>query len=207
MKVSFLFCSILLLAAINTSEAQAIGPLRALNGNDWNEWDHDKRLAFVIGFMSGSNWVATNSLFPESLFPSETVRQGAKAMWDEVTKEVGQAISDPKTPSTQKYTAMQVLLYSMGDSYKKNDLYNRAIINFSNVDIARGLDQFYLDHQNVKVLIGNAVYLVQKKLKGVTTQEINELLPYIRGEKEIPPGWVIPVYDKNGKFIRVIEFP
>ena len=128
-------------------------------------------------------------------------------MWDEVTKEVGQAISDPKTPSTQKYTAMQVLLYSMVDSYKKNDLYNRAIINFSNVDIARGLDQFYLDHQNVKVLIGNAVYLVQKKLKGVTTQEINELLPYIRGEKEIPPGWVIPVYDKNGKFIRVIEFP
>jgi hypothetical protein len=207
MKVSFLFCSILLLVAINASEAQPIGSLRALNGNDWNEWDHDKRLAFVVGFMSGSNWVATNSLFPESLFPNETVRQGAKAMWDEVTKEVGQAISDAKTPSTKKYTAMQVLLYSMVDSYKKNDLYNRAIINFPNVDIARGLDQFYLDHHNVKVLISNAVYLVQKKLKGVTTQEINELLPYLRGEKEIPPGWVIPVYDKDGKFVRVIEFP
>ncbi len=87
MKSFFFVCFILFLAAINVSEAQPIGSLRMLNGNDWNKWDHDKRLAFVAGFIYGSDWVATNSLFPDSLFPNETVRQGAKVIWDQVTKE------------------------------------------------------------------------------------------------------------------------
>jgi hypothetical protein len=207
MKNFFFVCSILFLAAINVSEAQPIGSLRILNGNDWNKWDHDKRLAFVDGFIYGSDWVSTNSLLPDSLFPNETVRQGAKVIWDEVTKEAGQAISDQKTSSAKKYSAMEVLLYSMFDSYKKNDLFNKAIIKAPNTDIVRGLNQFYLAHDNVNVLISNAIYLVQKKLKGAPTEDINELLPYLRGEKEIPPGWIIPVYDKNGKLIRIIEFP
>jgi hypothetical protein len=207
MKTFLLLCSILFFAAVNVSEAQPIGSLRILNGNDWNKWDHDKRLAFVAGFMCGSDWVATNSLFSDSLFPNETVRHRAKAIWDEVTNEVGQAISDPKTLSTKKYTSMEVILYSMVDSYKKNDSYNKAIIKLPNTEIVRGLNQFYLDHDNVKVLISNATYLVQKKLKGAPVEDINILLPYLRGEKEIPPGWIVPVYDKKGKFVRVVEFP
>ncbi|MBU3979979.1 MAG: hypothetical protein KKG97_01450 [Proteobacteria bacterium] len=208
MKSFFFVCSILFLAAVNISQAQPADSLRTLNGNDWNKWHHDKKLAFVTGFMCGSDWVATNSLFPDYLFfPNETVRQGAKLIWDQVTKEAGQAISGPNTSSANKYTAMDVLLYSMFDSYMNNDLYNKAIIKAPNTDIVRGLNQFYLDNDNVKVLISNAIYLVQKKLKGATTEDINELLPYLRGEKEIPPGWIIPVYDKNGKFVRIIEFP
>lgn len=204
MQSFFFLCSILFLAAVNVSEGQS---LRILNGNDWNKWDHNNRLVFVTGFICGSDWVATNSLFPDSVFPNEIVRQRAKTIWDEVVKEGGQAISDPKTSPTKKYTSMEVLLYSMFDSYKKNDLYDKAIIKVPNTDIVRGLNQFYLDHDNVKVLISNAIYLVQKKLKGAPTEDINELLPYLRGEKEIPPGWIIPVYDKNGKFVRIIEFP
>lgn len=207
MKRFFFVCSILFLAAVNISQAQPVGSLRTLTGNDWNKWHNDKKLAFVTGFMCGSDWVATNSLFPDSLFPNETVRQRAKSTWNQVTKEAGQAISDPKTSSVNKYNVMDVLLYSMFDSYKKNDLYNKAIIKAPNTDIVRGLNQFYLDHDNIKVLISNAIYLVQKKLKGVPTEDVNKLLPYLRGEKVIPPGWIIPVYDKNGKFIKIIEFP
>ncbi len=207
MKTLLLLCSIMILAAVNVSQAQSVSSSRILNGNDWNIWDLEKKLSFVTGFMCGSDWVASNSLFPDSLFPNETVRQGAKVIWDQVTKEAGQAISDQKTSSAKKYNAMEVLLYSMFDSYKKNDLYNKAIIKAPNTDIVRGLNQFYLDHDNMKVLISNAIYLVQKRLKGAPTEDINELLPYLRGEKEIPPGWIIPVYDKNSKLIRIIEFP
>ncbi len=207
MKRFFFVCSILFLAAVNISQAQPVGSLRTLTGNDWNKWHNDKKLAFVTGFMCGSDWVATNSLFPDSLFPNETVRQRAKTIWDQVTKEAGQAISDQKTSSAKKYTSMDILLYSMFDSYKKNDLYNRAIIKSPNTEIVCGLNQFYLDRENIKVLISNAIYLIQKKLKGAPTEDINKLLPYLRGEKEIPPYWIIPVYDKNGKFIRIIEFP
>jgi hypothetical protein len=172
-----------------------------------------KKLGFIDGFICGSDWVATNSLFPDSVFfPSDnkgnTIRQGAKAVWDQVTSEAGQSISSQRASSEKKYTATEILLYSMFDAYKKNDLYNRAIIKTADTEIVRGLNQFYLDQANGKVLLSNAVYLVKKKLNGAPIEDIDELLPYLRGEKENRLGWgIYPVYDKSGKVVRVIELP
>lgn len=213
MKMIFLFSSILFLVAVNVGAAEPIGALRILSGNDWNKWDHEKKLGFIDGFMCGSDWVATNSLFPDSdFFPhdrkGDTIRQGAKAIWEQVTNEAGQSMSNQRTQIERKYTSMEVLLYSMYDSYKKNELYNKAIIKTPNTEIVSGMNQFYIDPANAKVLISNAVYLVKKKLNGAPTDDINELLPYLRGEKENRGGWgIFPVYDKNGKVVRVIEFP
>ena len=85
--------------------------------------------------------------------------------------------------------------------------YNKAIIKSSNYDIAGGLNQFYSDRDNLIVAISNAIYFVQKKLTGTSIEDLNVLLPYLRGEKEIPAGWIIPIYDENGNFIKIIEFP
>ena len=96
----------------------------------------------------------------------------------------------------------------MFDTYKKNDLYDRAIIKIADTEIVQGLNQFYLDQANAKVLLSDAVYLVKKKLNGASIADVNELLPYLRGEKENRLGWgIFPVYDKTGKIIRLIEFP
>lgn len=213
MKMTFLFCSILFLVAVSVSAGEPIGALRILSGNDWNKWDHQTKLGFIDGFMCGSGWVATNSLFPDSdFFPSDkkgdTIRHGAKGLWEQITNEAGQSMSNQRASLERKYTSMEVLLYSMYDSYKKNDLYNKAIIKTPNTEIVNGLNQFYVDQANAKVLISNAVYIVKKKLNGAPTEDINELLPYLRGEKENRGGWgIFPVYDKNGKVVRVIEFP
>ena len=211
--MKILFCSLLFLVAMNVGATEPIGALRILSGNDWNKWDHDKKLGFIDGFTSGSDWVATNSLFPDSAFfpnnkKGDALRQGAKAIWEQITNEAGQSISNQRASSEKKYTATEILLYSMYDSYKKNDLYNKAIIKTPNAEMVSGLNQFYIDQANAKVLISNAVYLVKKKLSGAPTEDINELLPYLRGEKENQGGWgIFPVYDKNGKVVRVIEFP
>lgn len=213
MKATVLCCLFLFFVAVNVGATEPIGSLRVLDGNDWKNWDHEKKLGFIDGFISGSDWVATNSLFPDSVFfPNDekgrTIRQGAKTIWDQVTNDAGQSISNKRASSEKKYTATEILLYSMYDSYKKNDLYNKAIIKTPNTEIVSGLNQFYVDQANEKVLITNAVYLVKKKLNGAPTEDINELLPYLRGEKENRGGWgVFPVYDKNGKVVRVIEFP
>lgn len=211
--MKLLFCSFLLFVSVSVVAAEPIASLRVLNGNDWKNWDHEKRLGFIDGFISGSDWVAMNSLFPDSdFFPNDekgrTIRQGAQALWDQVTNEAGQSILNKRASSEKKYTATEVLLYSMYDSYKKNDLYNKAIIKTLDAVIVNGLNQFYLDRANAKVLISNAVYLVKKQLNGAPAEDINELLPYLRGEKENRGGWgIFPVYDKNGKVVRVIEFP
>jgi len=51
--------------------------VQMLAGGDWNHWHNDKKIEFVDGFISGSHWVASNSMFPESMFSDETVRAGA----------------------------------------------------------------------------------------------------------------------------------
>lgn len=191
---------------IGNGFAQSSKTIETLNGTDWIKWKKETKVAFVTGFISGSEWMAINSLFPKSLFPNEQSFSKAEIIWNKVTEESGKAISDPKT-SLSKFNALEVLLFSMYDAYKKNDLFNRAIIRVSNTDIVEGLEQFYNNSKNSQVLISNAIYLICKKLKGAPKEDIDELLPYLRGEKEIPLGWIIPVYDKNGKFIRIIEFP
>lgn len=197
---------VLILLLVNLCSAESAGSVRLLNGNNWISWNHDQKLAFISGFIGGSDWVASNSLFSEALFPNDSVRKKSKAIWEEITDVANKAISSPKTQVSQKYTAIDVLMYSMYDAYKKNDSYQKAIIKVSDTDIVNGLNQLYSSNENLKIIISNATYLVQKKLKGASVDDINILLPYLRGEKEVPPGWIIPVY-KNGKFIKIIEFP
>ena len=197
---------VLFLLLVNLSSAESVSSVRLLNGYNWNSWNHDKKLAFVAGFITGSDWVASNSFFSESLFPNDIVRQKSKAIWEEVTDEAGKVISIPKTQLSQKYSAIDVMMYSMYDSYQKNDSYQKAIIMVSDTDIVKGLDQLYSTRENLKILVSNGIYLIHKKLKGTSDDDINILLPYLRGEKEVPLGWIIPVYE-NGKFIKIIEFP
>ena len=189
---------------VNLCSAESAGSIRLVNGYNWTSWNHDQKLAFIAGFVAGSDWVATNSLFPESLLPNDGLRQRSKAIWEAVT---GEAKKDFSTPKAQKYSAAEVFLYSMYDSYKKNDDYQRAIIKVSVTDMVNGLNQLYSEPKNLKILVSNATYLFHKKLKGASSDDINILLPYLRGDKEVPVGWMIPVYDKNGKLIKIIEFP
>jgi len=204
MTTVLLLCFIIVLAPLNMSQSQSVSSLRIFNGKDWNKWNHEKKVSFIVGFMCGSDWVASNSIVPDSLFPDKGVHQRAKVIWNEVVNEVERVTPDPKTPSVKKYSATDVFLFSMFDSYKKNDLYNKAIIKVSSTDIVSALNLFYSDPSNLKVVISNAVYLIHRKLKGAPSEDINILLPYLRGEKKFPPGWIIPVYDKNGKFVKII---
>ena len=181
--------------------------LEILAGRDWNQWQNDRKVVFIDGFISGSHWVASNSMFPESMFSDETVRAGAQILWEKATAEFGKAIDNPKLQLPRQYTAKDIMAYGMFDSYKKNELYERAIIKVPTETIVSRLNQLYADSANLKVPISGAVYLAKKITDGASKDDVNTILPYLRGDKPIPPGWIIPVYDKTGKYIRVIEFP
>jgi len=89
-KLPFLLGPIVLfLLLINLSSAKFAGSVRLLNGNNWTSWSHDEKLAFMGGFISDGDWVASNSLFSEALFPNEGFRQRSKALWEEATSEAG----------------------------------------------------------------------------------------------------------------------
>jgi hypothetical protein len=181
--------------------------VRMLAGRDWNQWHNDKKVIFVDGFISGSHWVASNSMFPESMFSDETVRAGAQILWEKATAEFGKAIDNPKLQMPRQYTAKDIMVYGMFDSYKKNELYERAIIKVPTEMIVSRLNQLYADSAYLKVPISGAIYLAKKITDGASKDDVNTILPYLRGDKPIPPGWIIPVYDKTGKYIKVIEFP
>ncbi|MBI3806518.1 MAG: hypothetical protein HY281_03240 [Nitrospirae bacterium] len=66
--------------------------LEMLAGRDWNQRQNDRKVVFIDGFISGSHWVASNSMFPASMFSDETVRAGAQILWEKATAEFGKAI-------------------------------------------------------------------------------------------------------------------
>ena len=115
--------------------------VQMLAGGDWNQWHNDKKIKFVDGFISGSYWVASNSMFPESMFSDETVRAGVQILWEKVTAELGKAIDNPKLQLPRQYTAKDIMAYSMFDSYKKNELYERTIIKVPTETIVSRLNQ------------------------------------------------------------------
>ncbi len=181
--------------------------VQMLAGGDWNQWHNDKKVKFVDGFISGSHWVASNSMFPESMFSDETVRTGAQILWEKATAEFGKAIDNPKLQLPRQYTAKDIMASGMFDSYKKNELYERTIIKVPTETIISRLNQLYADSANLKVPISGAIYLAKKITDGASKDDVITILPYLRGDKPVPPGWIIPVYDKTGKYIKVIEFP
>jgi len=203
----YLLTCIVLFVISSTGLAQPAVSDQIPAGRDWNQWHHDKKVAFVDGFISGSHWVASNSMFPESMFADENVRTGAQLLWEKATAEFGKAIENPKAEMPRQYTAKDSMLYAMFDGYKKNELYRRAIISAPTQMIVGHLNQLYADWANLKVPLSGAIYLAKKITDGASRDDVNTLLPYLRGDKPVPPGWIIPVYDKTGKYIKVIEFP
>jgi hypothetical protein len=190
-----------------TGLAQPDVPAQELAGGDWNQWHNDKKLVFVDGFISGSRWVASNSILPASMFPNEVVRAGAQTIWEKTTEELKKAVANPKTQLLRQYNASDMMMYAMFDDYMKNTLYERAIIKVPTQTIVGHLNQLYANSANLNVPLSGAIYLAKKITEGASKDDVNTLLPYLRGDKPVPPGWIIPVYDKAGKFTKVIEFP
>lgn len=203
----YLLAWTVLLVVARTGFAQPGGSAQVLAGGEWNQWHNDKKVAFVDGFISGSHWVASNSILPASVFPNGPVRTGAQILWEKATDEFGKAIANPKTQMPRQYTANDMMLYALFDGYKKNALYERAIIKVPTHAIVGRLNQLYGDSANLKVTISDAIYLAKKITEGASKDDVNTLLPYLRGDKPVPSGWIIPVYDKSGKYVKVIEFP
>ena len=102
-----LWLIVLFLLLVNPCSAESASSIRLVNGYNWTSWNYDQKLAFISGLIAGSDWVATNSLFSESLFPNDDVRRKSQAIWEEVTDEVKKDFS---TPKGQKYTAVDILL-------------------------------------------------------------------------------------------------
>ena len=203
----YLLAWTVLLVISGTVLAQPGTPAQMLAGGDWKQWHNDKKVVFVDGFISGSHWVASNSILPVSMFPNETVRTGAQRLWEKATDEVIKAIANPKTQLPRQYTANDIMWYVRFEGYKKNTLYERAIIKVPTQTIVGHLNQLYADSANLKVPLSGAIYLAKKITDGASKDDVNTLLPYLRGDKPVPPAWIIPVYDKAGKYIKVIEFP
>jgi hypothetical protein len=176
-------------------------------GADWSKWTPDRKNQFLEGFIVGSRWVASNAILPASIFPDEQIKTKAKEDWEQATKEFISATNDPKIEFPAKYNAGNVMLIMTYDAFKKNPTFERAIITNSTQALVSRLDELFKDRDNRKIQIADAVYLAKKMLEGLSTADAKVLLPYLRGEKRMPDGAMVPVYDARGKFVKAIEFP
>jgi len=193
--------AILFLFAIVSTSAAA-----EWTGTDWNGWTKERKVMFLDGFVAGSHWVASNSIAP-FFIPDETIRDYARKLWEQSNAEYSRATENPKQKFPPKYNAGEVMLIMMYDSYQKNPLFERTIITNPVQQISDRLDTIFREPRNQKIAVSNAIYLAKKIIGGLPVEDMNILLPYLRGEKPAPFFGIIPVYDSNKKFVKAIEFP
>jgi hypothetical protein len=56
------------------------------------------------------------------------------------------------------------------------------IVGITNDQIVDGLNKFYEDFRNRGILLGHAIYVVKKQIKGASPEEVDAVCEYLRSD-------------------------
>jgi hypothetical protein len=129
-----------------------------LDGNWWNRQAADTKSFYIAGFYDGSAYAV-------ELFDALAVR---------LARDRGVVLSEP-TAATLNETAKQSK--------------QRLINDFSKLavgQVAAGLNEFYRDRANSRVVLPSAIMVVVRSLGGASADEVNELVQYFRAHAYAP---------------------
>jgi hypothetical protein len=172
------------------------------------KWDAGKKAGYVEGFKSGTLWVAGESIVPPFAFKTEAVKSEAQKIWEQARNEYTTGLEKKqKELPGHEYTALHMMMFAMYDRYQRNGVYERSILKTATPTLVAGVDKLYADPANARMPVNVAVFVANKIASGAPQEDIDALMPYVRGERPVPPGWRIPVMDKSGKPARYVEFP
>lgn len=179
----------------NWINAEAPRDVKKFNGNAWRELSRTSKSFFIGGFMSGSGYVIESNISP---------------LYGPYDKEKGSNISSRLFKLNDN--EMQKNLFSGDDLFlyfnyyqeiRNTNLLKFNIVNITNEQISDGLDRLYEDFKNRGIKLADAIYVVQKQIKGATEEEIEAILQYLRAEKDYKKM----KYTNKGGETLWIDFP
>jgi hypothetical protein len=215
--VAGIFILLLCVTEGNASDTSSM----KFDGNEWIKLDKTVKIFLLAGFITGNEYVALHHKTPLDKFDDpEDSRLGV---------EIEKMKESEKMPLSKEQisTLRQEGYFTINRSLEAYDL-SGIVVN----QILDGLDELYKDVPNRKIKLEDAVYIVKKEIKGISKDDLEQILLFFRTGREvgkldqtdievitnaliegkmapsqIPRVGGIVAKDKHGKFIKFIPFP
>lgn len=98
-------------------------------------------------------------------------------------------------------------IFSIGEIPNKK-LSGYVITGMTLGQLTDGIDSLYLDFKNRSIPLVFAIYVVNRQIKGTSTNDIERILLWLRtGGKWENKDKYLTVKDSEGKVIKIIDFP
>jgi len=195
-KIIYALTMLMLLSFVNMGSAKS---LSEYDGTAWNGFTESTKLTYIMGFIAGSGYVVTETYFPP---PKDFDRSKGFLLVGKVYKP------DKKGEKSQNisFTKEEMILWGHHRSTTQNDAllpYNIAEITVG--QIVSGLNILYKDFRNARIKISDAIYVVKKQIEGLSDEDTEKILLYLRGGKSNSD--LLFIKDSEGKYVRWLSFP
>lgn len=171
MKHSILFSIALFLFLFISTAAFA-----DLNGTHWKQLSQTEKTAFVSGFVVGTDYVcgAEMDRYKEDIKKGFDMKRGAL---------LSKKIHDKKNHKIT-FTNDEIIFWGEFRSATRSLYLTYYLTELTTNQIISGLDAFYQDFKNSGINLPDAIYVVKRQIKGMSDENIEQILLYLRGGKK-----------------------
>ena len=170
--------AIILVVAFAITPSAAKADITDIDGHQWKEMSGLSKNSFLIGFISGSDFVAYDNI-------------------DQMSEDMPSEVADVIMEAGQRKAI----------KFRNDRLRKYRILNIKVGQLSEGLDKFYSDYRNYRIKIQQAIYIVVREIRGASPEEISAITEKLRSYPDgVLGGTRINYIDKFGQK-QSSEFP
>jgi len=175
------------------------------NGIAWNNFDENMKIFYLLGFVSAAQHVSMGSYAGTQDFNDKENKQ-IKQLADRILSDQGKKEKNKKMMFTKD--EMQLwgkAIINLKDDSQNNVLGRYMLPKITIGQIRNGLDVLYKEIMNVSISIPDAIYVVKKQIEGLSNEDTEKILLYLRAGKANPD--ILAIKNTEGKIVGRLSFP
>lgn len=178
----------------NTSEIKEYSKNISLNnGTAWNNYDDTMKIFYIYAFTNAASYITVSSLGNENDFLNKE-NKAIKKIADKI--DANQEKKQNVNFSKNEILTWGKAMFHYGTDIQNDILKNYMIPGVTVGQIIEGLNILYKDFKNATVIIPDGIYIVNKQIKGASSEEIEAILQYLRSGRDFNK---LQYTDKDGK--------
>ena len=176
--------------------------LSELDGTDWNKLPETAKAFFVGGFIVGTDYVFKQELqnSDEDFRKGFDIKKGvllSNKIWAQDKKD--------KNNRNIMFTKQEIIFWGQYRSAVRTMFLGTYMTELAVEQITSGLNILYQDFKNSNITIPDAIYVVKKQIKGLSSEDTEKILLYLRGGKKDQN--LLKVMASEGKTVKELSFP
>lgn len=194
----------------NNSATQAATPgtdkdITQNNGIAWNNFDKSMKLFYLYGFTKAAIYIPVGA-YERTIDFNDKEKKQIKQLTDRIYSYQGKKEKNKKMMFTKEEIELWgAAMYNLEGDSRNAILVTHTISDITIGQILAGLDLLYKDFRNVNIAIPDAIYVVKKQIEGLSDEDTEKILLYLRGGKSDVN--MLRIKNTEGKIIRRLAFP